>query len=90
MEGIIPHGVGVVLIVSSVTLLAMALVVLITSLWSNRFLHARRSDGRICNPSEIPTAAAVEEFVRSLTPEDFAAAEKFAADFRRASGRPDS
>jgi len=32
----------------------------------------------------------IEEFVRSLTPEDFAAAEKFAADFRRANGRSGS
>ena len=90
MEGLIPYGVGVVLIVASLTILAMALVVLVTFFWSNRALHACRSDGRICDPSEIPTAAEIEEFVRSLTPEDFAAAEKFAADFRRASGQPDS
>ena len=32
----------------------------------------------------------IEEFVRSLTPEDFAAAEKCAADFRRANGRSGS
>ena len=33
MEGLIPYGVGVVLIVASLTILAMALVVLVTFFW---------------------------------------------------------
>ncbi|HEY2992749.1 MAG TPA: hypothetical protein VGM22_08055 [Methylomirabilota bacterium] len=90
MEGVIPYGVGMLLILSSVAVLAMGLVVLITFLWSTRRSDTGGADGRMCEPSDIPTTAEVEEFVRSLTPEDFAAAEKFAADFRRANGWSDS
>jgi len=90
MEGLIPHGVGVILIVSSIVVVAMAFAAFIVSLWSNRSLRPPQCAGELCDRSDIPSAGEIEEFVRSLTPEDFAAAEKFAADFRRANGRSGS
>ena len=90
VEGVIPYGVGVALIVASAAVLAMAILVFIVFAQAEKRLHAPRSEGRICGPSDIPSPAEVDAFLKSLTPEDFTAAEKFAADFRRANGRSDA
>jgi hypothetical protein len=91
MDGVIPYGLGMVLVVSSITVVVVALLVTFTTLLrSTRSLHGHRSRAQMCDPSEVPSPAEVDEFVRSLTPEDFAVAERFAADFRGASRRSDS
>jgi len=89
MEGLIPYEIGMAMIVGSVAISAVALSSFVVFLCRDPF-RRRRSDAPLCAVADIPTAADVEELLRSLTPEDIAAAEKFAADVRRADGTPES
>jgi hypothetical protein len=89
MEGIIRPDIAAAIIQASIAVSATALVAFVVFLWREGLAEGQ-TGARVGALADIPGAAEIEEFVRSLTPEDFATAEKIAAQTRSAGRTPES